>query len=308
MSGTGTASGGAPESFAGEALEGERLDAALARVSGRTRSFIEKRVRDGGAQVDGRVSLKPGLKLKAGQCVEVAIPAVRAANVEPEDVPLTIVYEDAHIAVIDKPAGLVVHPSAGHESGTLVNGLLARLGELSGIGGEARPGIVHRLDKDTSGLMMVAKNDAAHARLCGMLAAREIHKTYATVIQGAFAGSEGRIDAPIGRSPADRKKMAVTPGGKSAVTLWRLRQPLRGASLLDVDIITGRTHQIRVHMASKGHPILGDVIYGSGAKSAPRLMLHARRLEFAHPATGETMAFEAEPPEGFVGCVDRIVQ
>jgi 23S rRNA pseudouridine1911/1915/1917 synthase len=283
----------------GQALVGERLDAALTRISGRTRSFIEKCVRDGFAYIDGISATRPGQRLREGQLASVMIPPPRQLELLPEEMRLTIVYEDDDIAAVDKPAGLVVHPSCGHEHGTLVNGLLAQLGGLSGIGGAARPGIVHRLDKDTSGLLLIAKNDRAHVRLSEMLALHTVRKTYLAAIQGAFAEPSGRIDAPVGRHQTDRKKMAVTQNGKPSTTLWRLREPLKGASLLEVDLITGRTHQIRVHMSANGHPILGDTIYGLGAKTASRLMLHSWKVSLLHPITEEPLSLEVQLPSAF---------
>jgi 23S rRNA pseudouridine1911/1915/1917 synthase len=294
------------------AVEPSRLDAALTTASGRTRSFIESRIREGGAAVDGIVITKPGYKLKPGQIVRLVLPPARPIGLIPEQMRLPIIYEDEDIAVVDKPAGLVVHPAAGHESGTLVNGLLAQLDGLSGIGGALRPGIVHRLDKDTSGLILVAKSDRAHVRLARDIAERRVGKTYLAVVRGAFKDSEGRIDAPIGRHPTDRKRMSVIEGGRNAVTLYRQRVTMGGAggasvsSLIEADIITGRTHQIRVHMAWKGRPVMGDPIYGGAIdkKCGSRLMLHAWRLVFQHPATSETLALESPAPAEFYPYLD----
>jgi 23S rRNA pseudouridine1911/1915/1917 synthase len=210
---------------------------------------------------------------------------------------LVIVYEDEDIAVIDKPAGLVVHPAAGHADGTLVNGLMHQLTGLSGIGGELRPGIVHRLDRETSGLLIVAKNDAAHVQLASMFAAHQIKKVYNAIISGIPTKPDGEIDAPIGRHRSDRKKMTVISTGKSAVTFYKIEEKLRRSAFLSVNLISGRTHQIRVHMKYIRHPILGDTIYGDGEKSAERLMLHARFLDFAHPISGKQISLESPLPE-----------
>lgn len=285
----------------------ERLDVRLARETGLTRSRVESLIRQGQARVDGRTETKPGFKVTAAETVAVEVPAPVAAEARPENIPLEILYEDNDLAVVVKPCGMVVHPAAGNENGTLVNALLYHLKNLSGIGGALRPGIVHRLDKDTSGLLLVAKNDAAHARLSDALKAREIHKTYRAVARGAFKESSGFIEAPIGRSPKDRKKMAIVPDGRWARTEYTALLPLRGATLLDVNLITGRTHQIRVHFASIGHPLLGDPLYGGrDCQDVARLMLHARRLEFNHPISGERMVFEAAEPPEFTKEVQRL--
>ena len=260
---------------------------------------METLIREGRAQVNGAVEKKPGRKVSETDAVSCDVPPPIAVEARPEDIPLEILYEDDDLAVVVKPCGMVVHPAAGNEDGTLVNALLFHLKNLSGIGGALRPGIVHRLDKDTSGLLLVAKNDATHAALSDALKARTIHKTYRAVARGAFKEPTGVVEAPIGRSPKDRKKMAIVPDGRYARTEYRVLEPLRGATLVDVNLITGRTHQIRVHFASIGHPLLGDPLYG-GKNQPPvgRLMLHARRIEFTHPTTGQPMVFEApEPPE-----------
>ena len=223
-----------------------------------------------------------------------------------EDFVRTFLYEDADLAVVVKPCGMVVHPAAGNESGTLVNALLFHMEDLSGIGGVKRPGIVHRLDKDTSGLLMVAKNDLAHQGLSDQLRARTMEKHYLAVVDGRMREPSGRVDKPIARSTKDRKRMAVDPAGREAVTEWTLLENLKNAALLDVHILTGRTHQIRVHMQSLHHPVAGDPIYGqkNGVK-APRLMLHAYTLSFTHPRTGERLSFTAPPPEAFTAAVQK---
>ena len=285
----------------------ERLDVRLSRETGMTRSRVETLIREGRAQVNGAVEKKPGRKVSETDAVSCDVPPPVAVEARPEDIPLEILYEDDDLAVVVKPCGMVVHPAAGNEDGTLVNALLFHLKNLSGIGGALRPGIVHRLDKDTSGLLLVAKNDATHAALSDALKARTIHKTYRAVARGAFKEPTGVVEAPIGRSPKDRKKMAIVPDGRYARTEYRVLEPLRGATLVDVNLITGRTHQIRVHFASIGHPLLGDPLYG-GKNQPPvgRLMLHARRIEFTHPTTGQPMVFEAPEPPEFLQEVEKL--
>lgn len=285
----------------------ERLDVRLSRETGMTRSRVETLIREGRAQVNGAVEKKPGRKVSETDAVSCDVPPPAAVEARPEDIPLEILYEDDDLAVVVKPCGMVVHPAAGNEDGTLVNALLFHLKNLSGIGGALRPGIVHRLDKDTSGLLLVAKNDATHAALSDALKARTIHKTYRAVARGAFKEPTGVVEAPIGRSPKDRKKMAIVPDGRYARTEYRVLEPLRGATLVDVNLITGRTHQIRVHFASIGHPLLGDPLYGGkNQPSVGRLMLHARRIEFTHPATGQPMVFEAPEPPEFLQEVEKL--
>ena len=280
--------------------DGRRLDVLLSEAAGLTRSRAARLIEDGCCEVKGEVCRKAGLKPVPGLPVTLNIPAPRPAEPQAEDVPLEILYEDQDLAVVVKPRGMVVHPAAGHENGTLVNALLGNLDELSGIGGELRPGIVHRLDKDTSGLMMVAKNDDTQVALSRMLKDRKIEKHYLALTEGIFQEAEGRVEAPIGRSRKDRKKMAVDPEGREAVTEWRRLAEGRGCSLLDVHILTGRTHQIRVHMRSIHHPVCGDPLYGFGqGVKVPCLMLHARSLSFVHPRTGIPLAFEAPVPEDF---------
>lgn len=289
-------------------MAGERLDVFLSELLGITRSRAEKLIRAGNVRVDGFVQTKPGLKLPEDARVEANIPPPAEMEAQAEDIPLEILYEDNDIAVVNKPCGMVVHPAVGNENGTMVNALLFNLSDLSGIGGMLRPGIVHRLDKDTSGLLLVAKNDAAHLALSEALKNREIHKTYRAVALGGFREENGVIEKPIARHPNDRKRMAVVENGRYARTEYSVSQRLRGATLLDVDLITGRTHQIRVHFASIGHPLLGDPIYG-GKKppiTSPRLMLHAWRIAFIHPSTGEPMQFEAGEPEAFRVMVEKL--
>jgi len=279
--------------------DGDRLDVTLSRDGELTRSRAAALIREGQVQVNGKAETKPSFKAEAGVRIRVELPEARPAKAEAEDLPLSILYQDQHLAVIVKPCGMVVHPAAGNESGTLVNALLFHLDNLSGIGGEMRPGIVHRLDKDTSGLMLVAKDDATHAALSQQLADRQMEKHYRAMVYGKMKEPEGVIEKPIGRSKTDRKKMAVDPQGRWAKTEWRVLREYPDRTLLDVHIITGRTHQIRVHTASIGHPVLGDPLYGHRRMPpAPRLMLHAYSLEFTHPATGERMRFTAPCPFG----------
>lgn len=280
--------------------DGRRLDVLLSEASGLTRSRIATLVEEGNVTVEGKPAAKAGLKTKPGQDVVLTVPAPKPAIPEAQDIPLTILYEDADLAVVVKPCGMVVHPAAGNEDGTLVNALLHHLDSLGGIGGELRPGIVHRLDKDTSGLLLVAKNDASQLALSEQLSARTMEKHYRALVEGQIREDSGRIEAAIARSKKDRKKMAVDDEGREAITEWTVLARGRGVTLLDVHILTGRTHQIRVHMRHIGHPVCGDPIYGSakGAK-VPRLMLHAYSLTFTHPRTGERLTFTAELPEEF---------
>ena len=281
--------------------DGRRLDVLLSEQSGLTRSRVATLMEEGRVTVDGAVVTKAGLKAKAGQSVTLTIPAPKPALPEAQDIPLTILHEDADLAVVVKPCGMVVHPAAGNEDGTLVNALLHHLDSLGGIGGELRPGIVHRLDKDTSGLLLVAKNDAAQLALSEQLSARSMEKHYRALVEGNLREDAGRIEAAIARSKKDRKKMAVDEEGREAITEWTVLSRGRGVTLLDVHILTGRTHQIRVHTRHIGHPVCGDPIYGSsrGAK-VPRLMLHAYSLTFTHPRTGERLTFTADLPAEFL--------
>ena len=278
----------------------ERLDVFVAEAAEITRSRAGALIKDGCVTADGAVQTKAGYKLRAGSPVTVRIPEAAPSSVEAEDIDLDVVSQDDDVAVVFKPSGMVVHPAAGNEDGTLVNALLHHLDSLGGIGGELRPGIVHRLDKDTSGLLLVAKNDASQLALSEQLSGRKMEKHYRALVEGSFREDAGRIEAAIARSKKDRKKMAVDEEGREAITEWTVLARGRGVTLLDVHILTGRTHQIRVHMKHIGHPVCGDPIYGSpkGAKVS-RLMLHAYSLTFTHPRTGERMTFTAELPEEF---------
>ena len=281
--------------------DGRRLDVLLSEQSGLTRSRVATLMEEGNVTVDGQTVTKAGLKAKPGQTITLTIPAPKPAIPEAQDIPLTILYEDNDLAVVVKPCGMVVHPAAGNEDGTLVNALLHHLDSLGGIGGELRPGIVHRLDKDTSGLLLVAKNDAAQLALSEQLSARTMEKHYRALVEGNLREDAGRIEAAIARSKKDRKKMAVDEEGREAITEWTVLERGRGVTLLDVHILTGRTHQIRVHTKHIGHPVCGDPIYGSpkGAK-VPRLMLHAYSLSFTHPTSGKRLTFTADLPEEFL--------
>ena len=280
--------------------DGRRLDVLLSEQSDLTRSRVAALMEEGHVTVDGTPVTKAGLKAKPGQTIILTIPAPKPAVPEAQDIPLTILYEDNDLAVVVKPCGMVVHPAAGNEDGTLVNALLHHLDSLGGIGGELRPGIVHRLDKDTSGLLLVAKNDASQLALSEQLSARSMEKHYRALVEGNIREDSGRVEAAIARSKKDRKKMAVDPEGREAITEWTVLARGNGVTLLDVHILTGRTHQIRVHTKHIGHPVCGDPIYGSpkGAK-VPRLMLHAYSLSFTHPTTGKRLTFTAELPEEF---------
>ena len=285
-----------------EADAGTRLDACLARaIEDLTRSAAAKAVEDGRVLVNGKAPNK-SYKLTGHEQIEFTPEEPAPIDAVPQDIPLDVVYEDDDVIVVNKPSGLVVHPAPGHPDGTLVNALLYHCGDsLSGVGGALRPGIVHRLDKDTSGLLLVAKNDQSQLALSRQLQERQMEKHYRALVEGNLREDSGRIDQPIARSKKDRKKMAIDPEGRPSITDWTVLARGRNVTLLDVHILTGRTHQIRVHMKSIGHPVCGDPIYGSGrGAKVPRLMLHAYTLSFTHPRTGERMTFTAPLPEEFV--------
>ncbi len=289
---------------------GTRLDSFLATAAEISRSMAAKLIEDGCVLCNGRAAAK-NTRLSEGDLIAYEIPAPREATVAAEDIPLSILYEDDDLLVINKPSGMVVHPAAGHEEGTLVNALLHHCrGSLSGIGGELRPGIVHRIDKDTSGLLAVAKNDAAHAALSAQLSDHTMHRIYHALVNGGFSADEGTVDLPIDRHPVDRKRMAVVRGGdrgRRAVTHWQVLARYGDITYLALRLETGRTHQIRVHMSAMGHPLLGDTVYGGGRtsfekKHAPLLdgqCLHAKELAFFHPRTGEAVSFSCELPDSF---------
>jgi 23S rRNA pseudouridine1911/1915/1917 synthase len=282
---------------------GERIDVLLARsVEGLTRSAAQRLLDDGLVLCQGK-PVKKNYKTAAGDEFSVTVPEAAPVELVAQDIPLDVVFEDDDVIVINKPKGLVVHPAAGHADGTLVNALLAHCGDsLSGIGGEKRPGIVHRIDKDTSGLLIVAKNDFAHQALAAQLKDHTLRRTYEAIVCGSVKDDFGTIDAPIGRCPTDRKKMAVTQkNSREAVTHFTVLARYRGYTHLRLQLETGRTHQIRVHLAYRGHPILGDVVYGH---KKPELgqssqCLHARELTFLHPRTGEETTVRCDLPPYF---------
>jgi 23S rRNA pseudouridine1911/1915/1917 synthase len=301
--------------FTAEAEVGERLDRALVdRLPDLTRSAIQRLIDKGHVRVDGQ-RVKSGHKLRPGERVSMLVPPVRPTDLTPEPIPLDVVFEDADLLVINKPKGLVVHPAPGHASGTLVHAVLAHAGEeLSGIGGEERPGIVHRLDRDTSGLILVAKTDLAHESLQRQIGARTVERRYLAVVRGSPKFERAEVDAAIGRHPVDRKRMAVLPvtaqpPPRPALTELKVRERFPGFALLEARLRTGRTHQIRVHCAYIGHPIAGDPIYGPRLRD-PQIplslrraidalegqALHAYRLAFDHPRTGARLTFTAPPP------------
>ncbi len=289
--------------------DGERLDVFAAALAGITRSRAGALIRQGSVAVDGAAQAKAGFRLKPGMAVRVALPPAAPVALQAEDIALDILYQDDDLAVVFKPSGMVVHPAAGNETGTLVNALLTHLDNLSGIGGEIRPGIVHRIDKDTSGLLLVAKNDFAHVALSGQIKAHTVKRAYRAIVIGGFKEHEGTVEGPIGRHPTDRKRMAIVPGGRDATTHWTALEPLRGATLIEARLTTGRTHQIRVHMASIGHPVLGDPVYGPKKSPCPvqgGQLLHAFRLGFVHPRTGEEMLFEADPEPRFMYWLEKL--
>ncbi len=289
---------------------GERIDALLSRkFPALSRSLIQKCMEAGTVIVNGK-SVKKNARANAGDEIVFAFPETEALPVEPQDIPLDVVYEDEDIIIVNKTRGMVVHPAPGHPDGTLVNALLYRCGDsLSGIGGVQRPGIVHRIDKDTSGLLAVAKNDFAHQGLSAQLSDHSLCREYVAVVNGNFREESGVVDRPIGRHPVDRKRMAVTEkNSKRAVTHWEVLENYRGYSMVLCRLETGRTHQIRVHMASIGHPLLGDGLYGAKCpdKGLEGQCLHARRLCLIHPRTGEALQFEAPLPDYFNEILARL--
>jgi 23S rRNA pseudouridine1911/1915/1917 synthase len=293
-----------------DAAASTRLDVfAASRLPGLSRSRLKRLIEAGLVNVDGRL-VRPAYQVKAGQVVELVIPPAEPVDLRPEPIPLTVLFEDEHLIVVNKQPGLVVHPAPGHYTGTLVHALLHHCPDLAGVGGELRPGIVHRLDKDTSGVLVATKTDQAHQGLVEQFKDRRVTKTYLALVWGRPPAT-GEIDRPIGRHPVQRHKMAVDGvGSRAALTRWRVEREWPGVSRLEVDLLTGRTHQIRVHLAFAGFPVLGDETYGGRAAGraaglpeavrrvlagVTRQMLHARRIEFEHPAGGRTIAIEAPP-------------
>ncbi len=300
---------------------GQRLDVVVAsHIPECSRSLASALIRKGIIQVEGQPR-KPGYHVQPGDRICGSIPIPESPVFRPEPIPIRVIYEDADIILIDKPPGFVVHPAAGHADGTLVNALLHHCPDIRGIGGEMRPGIVHRLDKDTSGILVAAKNAAAMAHLAEQFQARSVRKKYLALVHGETEKDSGSILLPIGRHPADRKKMSViSRRGKTAETLWRVRKRFPETTLLDIDLKTGRTHQIRVHCAAIGHPLVGDPVYGSRSpkrhspeisdlfKSVSRQMLHARQIQLIHPSSGEEMIFEAPIPEDMAQLITCLEQ
>ena len=282
--------------------KGTRLDQYLVKQLDLTRTRVQNLIKENNIKVNNEKT-KVAYKIEPNDSVRVYITEVVEKDIEAEDIKLDIVYQDGDIAIINKYSGMVVHPAHGHYSGTLVNAILFQIKDLSGINGEMRPGIVHRLDKDTSGLIIVAKNDKAHTKLTEMFKNKEIKKTYLAIVKGKVSKETGRIETNIGRDEKDRKKMSVSRDekkGKLAITTYKVIDSNERYSLLDVNIETGRTHQIRVHMKHIGYPILGDIVYGRPDNKIMRQMLHAYKLEFKHPITSEEMVLEAQLPKDFV--------
>ena len=290
-----------------------RLDAYISKeIEDLSRSMIQKLLEEDKINVNGKIE-KPSYKVQEGDIIEVSIEEPKEVKIEAQDIPLDIIYEDNDILVVNKQKGLVVHPANGNPDGTLVNAIMAHCKDsLSGIGGELRPGIVHRLDKDTSGLLIIAKNDKAHIQVSEQIKNREVKKTYIALVRGTIVEDEATINMPIGRSTKDRKKMAVTKDGKEAVTHFKVLNRYttnKGSyTLLEIKIDTGRTHQIRVHMAEIGHPVIGDSVYSNGKNEfgVEGQCLHAKRLEFVHPITGKKMKLEAPLPEYFQKIVEQL--
>lgn len=293
--------------------EGKRIDAFVCeQLDGITRSMVQNWIEQGHVTLASGKTVKKNYKVSAGDEVIVQMPEPQSVEIEPENIPIDIVYEDEDIIVVNKARGMVVHPAVGNWNGTLVNALMYHCGDrLSGINGEIRPGIVHRIDKDTSGLLAVAKNDLAHQSLAEQIAYHSAAREYQAIVVGAPREDQGTIDQPIGRHKVDRKKMAIVPDGRHAVTHYQVLKRFRGYSLLAFQLETGRTHQIRVHMASIGHPIIGDPLYGLKKDRFSNLdgqCLHAWRLSLDHPRTGERMVFEAPLPEYFTAILNKMVQ
>lgn len=287
---------------------GERLDSYIVSVDKNlTRATVQRLLEEKNILVNG-VQKKSSYKVKDDDVIEVNIPEVKETKLEAQDIPVDIIYEDSDIIVVNKPKGLVVHPANGNPDGTLVNAIMNICKDsLSGIGGEKRPGIVHRLDKDTSGILIVAKNDKAHLQMSEQIKNREVKKIYIALVKGVISENEATINMPIARSKKDRKKMAVDKDGKEAVTHFKVLKRYDKYTLLEIKIDTGRTHQIRVHMAEIGHPVVGDEVYSNGKNEfgVRGQMLHAKSLDFCHPITGKKMHLEAEIPEYFKKVLEK---
>ncbi len=296
------------------ACAGMRLDAFLSADGALSRSAAARLCAEGGVFLSGVPATDKNTRVRAGECYEVVLPEPVPTAAEPENIPLNVLYEDSDVIVVNKPKGMVVHPAAGNPTGTLVNALLYRCKDsLSGVGGELRPGIVHRIDKDTAGLLVCAKNDEAHRALAADLEKHDVRRVYHALVRGGFSSDEGTVDLPIGRSPSDRKKMAVITGkngggtARRAVTHYTVLERFGDITYLELSLETGRTHQIRVHMSHLGHPLLGDTVYGGGKSRFEKLhtshlsgqCLFAKELSFRHPRTGEHMTFKAPLPDDF---------
>ncbi|GAB2026475.1 RluA family pseudouridine synthase [Lactovum odontotermitis] len=294
---------------------GERLDKALSNQTEFSRTLIGTLIDENQVTVNGTVK-KAKYKVKTGDSVEFEVPEPEVINIAAEDIPLDIVYEDEDVAVVNKPQGMVVHPSVGHSTGTLVNALMFHIRDLSSINGVIRPGIVHRIDKDTSGLLMVAKNDKAHESLAAQLKAKSTQRRYLAIVHGVLENERGTIEAPIGRDPKNRQRQAVVAGGKAAITHFEVLERFPsghgsgGYSLIALRLETGRTHQIRVHMAYIGHPVAGDPLYGPSKSLSPNAgqFLHAETLGFIHPRTGELLEFSAPVPQIFSETLKKLRQ
>lgn len=289
---------------------GTRIDSWLAeRVEGLTRSAAQNLLAEQAVSMNGK-PVKKNYKLVGGESLTVTMPELREVNITAEDIPLDIVYEDADIVVVNKPRGMVVHPAAGNWTGTLVNALMFHCGDsLSGINGEHRPGIVHRIDKDTSGLLVVAKNDSAHQSLAVQIAAHTAYRGYEAIVVGSPREEQGTVDKPIARHKTDRKRMAIVEGGREAITHYTVIKRYRGYTHMAFQLETGRTHQIRVHMAAIGHPIIGDPVYGLKKDRFSNIggqCLHAAKLTLTHPRTGERMTFSAPLPEYFTEILGKL--
>jgi len=285
---------------------GERLDVFLSRaVADLSRSQARRLIDDGLVTVDGAPE-RPSYRLPGGARITATLPPAEEVEPAAERIPLTIIYQDEDVIVVDKPAGLTVHPAPGHPSGTLVNALLALAPELAGLRDRVRPGIVHRLDRDTSGLLVVARNERARDDLIRQMKQREVSKTYLALVQGVPQPPQGTIEAPIGRHPRNRKKMAVVAGGREAETRYRVREEVDGFALLEVEPVTGRTHQIRVHLAAIGHPVVGDAVYGKRSELVGRQFLHAWRLAFDLPSSGRRVEFESPLPADLRAALARL--
>ncbi|MFC1892484.1 RluA family pseudouridine synthase [Chloroflexota bacterium] len=285
--------------------KGARLDRYVCEKCELPRTQAQRLITDGCITVNDNVA-KPGLKLNVGDKVNIVIPPIIPSPLSPEAIPLNILYEDADLLIVDKPAGLTVHPAPGHPSHTLVNAILAHFPDLADIGDSMRPGIVHRLDKDTSGVMLVAKNSAAQANLTEQFKNRSVVKAYVVLVKGHLTPENGLIEAPIGRDPRNRKLMAVTTDGREARTEYRVAKYIDDCTLLEIRPETGRTHQIRVHLAAIGYPVVGDKVYGVKSPHLSRQFVHASRLGFKLPSTGEYVEFESEPPADLKQALENI--